>query len=121
MKYLLLLILVFAGCAHHEPRSSSEMDIQIVEYYPGKNEICTNSEAETLELKIESIIIMSIVYTPTDKETYCTIVAEEKGPEGNKIERFSASFKKGPCEKLFKGQYKKVKVQVVQDHICKVL
>ncbi len=96
--------------------------IETVPYFAGKDEECLDSNhkpvpGEVFNVQLVQILIISDIYSASDRENYCTVMTKTKDQS---IRRFSASFSIN-CKKLFEEKKDQVKLRVVGDHICKIL
>lgn len=98
------------------PHKLSIVEIKTINYYPGKNELCSKKKTREYNGKIIRVIEITDAYSTTDKEIYCTIIFKSSSSGNNK---FSAS--KAKCAKLKnRAGYEDVIIDVVDDHICRV-
>jgi hypothetical protein len=70
-------------------RSAGSIDL--VAYYPGKDETCLGAEAQSLPADLKRLLIVVDVYGLDDRELSCTVVATVAGnPEDERRFRVSA-------------------------------
>jgi len=96
--------------------------VETVPYFAGKDEDCLDENhhakaGEIYDARLINVIVISDVYSETDRETYCTVSVETP----DKVQRkFSASFSQ-KCRELFTQKAIHRKLRVVRDHICEIL
>ena len=111
-----ILFVTLLGC-HSTLRAE---DLWTIDYFAGKNEICSDSKLRELRGTLKRLILVVDHYGDSDREIYCTLVtlSNEKGK--NVERRFSAS--KQPCLKLLNSpQTNKFHILVTKDHLCKLV
>ena len=88
----------------------------LVDYYPGKDEICLEAEPQSLLVDLKRLLIVVEVYGPDDRELSCTVEVTLAGnlEDGR---RFSASAHR--CRELLEApNHQRWRLEVVGDHLC---
>lgn len=87
--------------------------LKVADYFAGKDETCLESAQKKVSGTIHRLVQVTDVFSPTDSETYCSVVVKV----GTKERIFSASQSKcaGLRELL---SSKEANLKVAKDHIC---
>ena len=96
--------------------------VEVVPYFAGKDEDCLDEDhqekkGEIIDVEIVNIIIVSDIYSSTDRESYCTISGRTSRQV---IHKFSASYSY-ICKEIFSNKKNHFKLRIVSDHVCKIL
>jgi hypothetical protein len=88
----------------------------LVDYYPGKDEICLEAEPQSLLVDLKRLLIVVEVYGPDDRELSCTVEVTLAG-DLEDDRRFSASAHR--CRELLEApSHQRWRLEVVGDHLC---
>lgn len=88
----------------------------VVEYFAGKDELCTATQRTRMRAVPRRLIIIVDYYGKSDRELYCTVVMVESGRSSEEV-RYSAS--KQHCLALLKlDGLPMLDLEIVKDHLC---
>lgn len=91
--------------------------IEIPEYYPGKDELCTSFPITKITLDVKRIISVIDYYNHGDKESFCIVIGNEK----MKNEELKLSASKPSCTYIISsGKINELSFSIAKDHICNV-